>query len=317
MFRDDGRREEFVRARYRRTVSAPRVNKADRVFEEHKAQMLELCEFFDQHGRLPAFGELKAADELGEKIGSLRRALGVLSRVIGPERFEMARQRCSQDLMVYLALARFDRLPKWKSLPIGLQIDISKLFGSYRSARSLADELLFSAGNQEAIDAACKAARIGKLMPTAMYVHVSALPLLPPLLRVYEGCGRVLTGTVPGTAVVKMHRFEPKISYLAYPNFDSEPHPELLSSVRVHLRNWDLKFREFRDSDNPPVLHRKDDLVGTDYPMYRDFFNLTRQEEAAGLYTNPSAIGTRVGWQRTLADRKVLLRGHQLVFRDE
>ena len=46
----------------------------------------------------------------------------------------------------------------------------------------------------------------------------------PPLLRIYEGCGRAFLGEVEGANLIKLHRFSGKISYLVYPDFESDPH---------------------------------------------------------------------------------------------
>jgi DNA phosphorothioation-associated putative methyltransferase len=167
---------------------------------------------------------------------------------------------------VYLALAAFGGRPKFTALPPDTQLDVRAFFGSYKAACERADTLLFGAGNQEAIDRACREAPVGKLTPEALYVHVSALARLSPLLRVYEGCGRILTGTVEAVTIVKLHRFEPKVSYLVYPTFDREPHPALHMSVRADLRRLDIRIRDFRKWQNPPILHRKETFVAADYP---------------------------------------------------
>lgn len=117
----------------------------------------------------------------------------------------------------------------------------------------------------------------------ALYVHSSALPRLCPLLRVYEGCGRALAGTVEQANVIKLNRIEPKVSYLSYPEFDRDPHPALATSVRADLKRLHLKFRDFRESQNPPILHRKETLVAPDYPGRDKFARLTKQEERNGL----------------------------------
>jgi hypothetical protein len=52
-------------------------------------------------------------------------------------------RRCSEELLVYLALGRFRRRPSISVLPIGLQRDIRAFFRSNTNACRLADELLF------------------------------------------------------------------------------------------------------------------------------------------------------------------------------
>ena len=120
------------------------------------------------------------------------------------------------------------------------------------------------------VDAACTQAPFGKLMPTALYVHTEGLNRLSGILRVLrEGCARVLSGAVEGTTIIKLRRHEPKISYLGYPGFDDDAHPHLTKSVRVDLRSLHLKYRDFTESPDPPILHRKEEFVPEDYPNER------------------------------------------------
>ena len=70
---------------------------------------------------------------------------------------------------------------------------------------------------------------IGKLLPDDLYVHNSALDSLEPILRIYEGCGRAYLGEVEGANIIKIHRRSGKLSYLVYPDFETDPHPALLS----------------------------------------------------------------------------------------
>jgi hypothetical protein len=83
--------------------------------------------------------------------------------------------------------------PPISALPIGLQRDIRAFFGNYSNACRLADDLLFRAGSAEAV---------GKLLPTALYVHCIALEALDPLLRVYVGRARAYIGTPDGANYV-------------------------------------------------------------------------------------------------------------------
>src|SRR5207248_7107554 len=122
-------------------------------------------------------------------------------------------------LLVYLALSRFRRRPTLSQLPRPLQADMRAFFGTYARACRQADDLLFKAGNAEAIDAACQRSPVGKLLPDDLYVHKSALDTLEPLLRIYEGCGRACLGEVEGANVIKIHRRTGKLSYLVYPAF--------------------------------------------------------------------------------------------------
>jgi DNA phosphorothioation-associated putative methyltransferase len=219
----------------------------------------------------------------------------------------------ARNAAVSLALARFRKRVPISKLPVGIRQDIRAFFGTYATACRLGDELLFRAGNPEAIDEACRRSPVGKLLPNALYLHSSALETLEPLLRVYEGCARAYLGEVEGANVIKLHRFSGKVSYLVYPQFDSDPHPPLLRSVKLSLRTRELACYDYADSENPPVLHRKEAFLRADDPRYEKFARLTQQEEEKGLLAETASIGTRDGWEARLREAGYRLRGHRLV----
>jgi len=312
VFRDPSAREAFIASRYHRRVAAPRIRRSDRLFEEHRDILDALMSFVAERGRLPEITELNSGPELAGVFGSVRRAFQIVRRVTGTEQWAAITDERRNDLIVYLALGRFPRRLAFSSLPTVVQRDIKALFKTYKRACTEGDKLLFAAGNMESVNSACANAPFGKLMPTALYVHASSLNQLPGVLRVYEGCARVLAGMVEGTTVIKLRRQEPKISYLSYPSFDEEAHPCLTTSVRVDLRSFHLKYRDFTESADPPVLHRKEEFVPEDYPNRGTFAALTQAEEAAGLYQHPENIGSRERWQATLSSHRVVINGHDL-----
>ena len=71
-----------------------------------------------------------------------------MKRVTGTDEWDAITRRCTEDLLVYLALGRFRRRPPISALPLGLQRDIRAFFGSYSNACRLADDLLFRAGER-------------------------------------------------------------------------------------------------------------------------------------------------------------------------
>jgi len=270
-------------------------------------------DFFTSRGRLPHEAELPNAIALREVFGSLQRAFGGVQRATGKERWETIRGERAQDLLIYLALERFAGRPRFSALPHDLQLDIKALFGTYTHACSAADNLLFSVGNMDVVNAACREAACGKLTPEALYIHATALSFLSPTLRVYEGCARGYIGLVEEANVIKLSRRKPQISYLSYPDFDRNPHPALFGSLVVNLQTFQVSYRDYSGSASPPILHRKEQFVSTDYPSRAKFERLTRQEESKGLYENASLIGTRNKWDELLDEKGVQLVGHRLV----
>lgn len=313
VFRDPELQQSFQAARFRRRVAIPTRNFSNEIFEENRDVLEALANFVIMRGRIPDSSELDAADSIHERIGSFQRAFRIIQRVTGSEQWEQIRVERSQDLLVYLALSRFTKRPIFSELPRDLQLDIRSFFGNYRKACELADELLFSAGRTEVVNKYCQASPVGKLLPDALYIHSSALSLLPLVLRVYEGCARAYVGTVENANVIKLKISKPQISYLYYPDFEKRPHPTLAGSLVVPLNTFRIKYAEYFDSRNPFILHRKETLVARDHPLHERFERLTKQEERAGLYEQPQLIGTKEGWDTILMMKGFTHSGHRLI----
>ncbi len=312
VFRDPTARQAFLASRYRRQRAAPKLRMSDVLFEQHRGLLEPLMNFVTSRGRLPADGEMSGITSLRETFGSVPRAFAVVRRVTGADQWESIRAERIEEIILYLALERFGGRPKFGELPSDLQLDVREFFGTYNRACSRADALLFSAGRMDAIAGGMKASPVGKLTGNALYVHESALHMLPAILRIYEGCARSYIGVVDGANIIKLHRDAPSVSYLLYPRFDEVPHPALSASLLVNLQRSDVQYREYQQSDSPPILHRKEEFVGSDYPGRERFRKLTSQEEKWGLYENPSEIGTLRAWEDLLKAKSVCLRGHRL-----
>ncbi|MSV82270.1 MAG: DNA phosphorothioation-associated putative methyltransferase [Actinobacteria bacterium] len=280
-------------------------------FEANLTVLQPLIDFLRDRGRLPRDGDEFDSTALTDAFGSVRAAYSLVRRVAGADVWTDYEARARTDFLVYLALAAFGGRPKFTDLPADLQNDTRDFFGSYKEATAAADQLLFTVGKPEAVDAACRESGIGKLTPEALYVHVAALPVLPAALRVYAGCGQALTGRVEEATILKLHRQKPQVSFLSYPRFDADAHPALATSIVARLRELNVSYKDFSQRDNPPILHRKETFVSPDYPGRPKFAALTAKEERLGLLDSPT-IGTRVGWEAALRDAGWMIRGHQV-----
>lgn len=289
------------------------ASRAYRKFSEYREVLQPLMDFLEQRGRLPRPGELTNEADIQESLGGLRRAFSVICRATGPSHWREFANRRREDFLVYVALSAFGGRPRSSELPEDLQYDAREFFGSYREACKQADLLLFDSGDATARNEAFKSCPVGKLTPEALYLHVSALSRVSPVIRIYEGCGRVLTGTVADANLVKLHRIKSQVSYLSYPEFDRDPHPALANVIVSRLARLDVTHRDFHNSDNPPVLHRKETFVAQDYPGREKFARLTEQEERHGLLTDTTVIGTLNRWNEVLQAEGWVIRGHRLI----
>ena len=121
----------------------------------------------------------------------------------GPDRWQDLEEEARQNFLVYTALAAFGGRLAFRQLPEDLQYDAKDLFGSYKAACAVADELLYSIADVALLDIACRDAPFGKLTPEALYIHTTAVAQLPPLLRVYVGAAETITGNVDDATIVK------------------------------------------------------------------------------------------------------------------
>ena len=124
---------------------------------------------------------------------------------------------------------------------------------------------------------------------------------------------RSYLGEIDGANVIKLHRFSGKLSYLSYPDFDTDPHPALARSLKLCMRSRQLDCHEFGQGGNPPVLHRKETFLHPGHPLRSKFERLTQQEEKHGLLEDTNSIGTREGWNARLQEKGFTLKGHRLV----
>ncbi|GBE65150.1 hypothetical protein MFM001_16120 [Mycobacterium sp. MFM001] len=285
------------------------------LYEANQEVLAPLFRFLSDHARPPRAGEL-SADELSainDAVGSVARGNHLIRHVTGDAYWERVSIQRQAELLVYIALSRFRGRPRISQLSKTLATDIKTLFGTYNTACLKADRLLLACGDPAMILVTARSSAVGKQTPTSLYVHRSALGELPPLMQVYEGCARVLSGTVASANIIKLSVTQPQVSYLSYPTFDRDAHPLLSSSVTVNLRKLTVDWRDYSASENPPLLHRKEEFVGCDDPRRELYSRLTRAEIKAGLYQNPELIGTARGWSSTLAAVNARHKGHRLV----
>lgn len=163
-----------------------------------------------------------------------------------------------------------------------------------------------------AIVSSCKNSSLGKHLPDGLYVHGNTLLYLDPLLKDYELQARRLVDNTDNATIIKFSIDHPKISYLYYPDFDLDPHPQLHQSVVVDLNSQEVTVKQYHNSHNPPILHRKESFVTHDYPLYQTFAELTKEEVALGLLDSSRHIDTLQEWTRLLLQQGISLIDHHV-----
>jgi DNA phosphorothioation-associated putative methyltransferase len=116
-----------------------------------------------------------------------------------------------------------------------------------------------------------------------------------------------------GKCCIKFHTDKPCISYLYYPDFESIAHPALQWAMLIDLRDLSLRFRDYSQQENPPILHRKETFLSASHPLHAKFAKFTKSEEKAGLYTETKTIGNQQGWERRLQSCGVQIKNHRVI----
>jgi DNA phosphorothioation-associated putative methyltransferase len=164
-------------------------------------------------------------------------------------------------------------------------------------------------------DTPLKSFTVGKIVGEHVYLHVSALPTLDPdrtndVNRAAEIAEAVINVDFN---VVKLGMQGQELSLLSYPDFFEAGFPTLARSWRVSLSTETAVYRNYEQSCNPPILHRKELLIDSSHPRADEFRALTKTCETLGLFNDPSRIGTREYWHRLIEENGYMVDGHDLV----
>ena len=312
VFRHEAQAESFRASRIYSRLSTPSIQAQVKNFDEVRELLTPLMDFYTKRGRLPVKGELATEAAIKDEFRSYQRAFKVILQATDRTEWDAIAEKRRQDLLVYLALGKFSGRPTIRKLAPEIKADIKALFGSYKQACTIADLLLINVGDMKKIANLCKKSEIGKQLNGAIAVHVSALEKLPPLLRLYEGCASRNFYRLENANIIKLYYNKPKITYLVYPEFDTQAHPALQATMEVDLHNLSVTYHDISDETNPLILHQKDTLVAPDYPSYQKFVRLTKKEQKSGLLENKDAIRRLHGWLRCLKQHEIKIEGHKL-----
>jgi DNA phosphorothioation-associated putative methyltransferase len=139
--------------------------------------------------------------------------------------------------------------------------------------------------------------RIGKRLPNAIYLHKDAFSTLPEtLVSFIFAVGKAVGLPEDEWNMVKIFKKEFRLSLLHYPNFYTDSYPALKQSLNVDLSQLTHKVTRYEDSDNPPILHRKETMILPESEFFQEFSAITKEGENAGLYENSRLIGFKRTW---------------------
>ena len=251
VFRDKCLEQEFQQNRQKRHyewkhLTAPEPvseTQARLLFTQHEALFEAFWKRCLELGRLPAEDEFDEYKQLTELVGSPKKVLKLLSGWYDISEFEKAAEMRKEDLLVYFALAQFQKHKGYSQQPELLKRDIKAFFGNYNVSILQAKELLFSIANTEVIEQACVAIADkvnGKLVYEDELVHSliidkANLNGLPAILRVYVGSALQLYGDIDEVNEIKIHVTSAKLTLMSYIQWDFAEKRLLKQRIKIDM----------------------------------------------------------------------------------
>ena len=145
---------------------------------------------------------------------------------------------------------------------------------------------------------------VGKKLPDAYYVHESAIKHLPQDLidLAFELIDHFNIGD-DNWNIIKFNSRDFKLTLLNYPEFESDSYPCLNHSYTINIEKLTSREANYSNSENPPILHRKETFVDDDYPLASLFKEITAEGEKIGLYEKTKSIGFKKNWERLISSK--------------
>lgn len=144
---------------------------------------------------------------------------------------------------------------------------------------------------------------IGKKVGGAIYIHSSVQATHLPLP---EEIMEVVRARMAKWNCLKIASKEETLSFLLYKDFEETAHPVLMQALTYHVCSLRIRLITYREDHNPPILHRKELLVGFDHPLYEQWALQTAVEERLGLYEDSRTIGFLDNWTELLRSKGII-----------
>lgn len=326
IFKDKIEEQQFLHRRYRRNqqwkqLSSPPSNmqgdKARLVVAENQALFTAFWQTVLDLGRLPQADEFEQLTDLKTIVGTPAKALRILLEIQGREEYDQAIEQRSQDLLLFFAMAQFEKRKPYTQLPENIKRDIKVFFGEHQTALRQASELLFKIADTVAIEQACNAAH--QRLPASLLnighsliLHKSHITALPLLLRVYVGSGLQLYGELDEIDLIKIHITSGKLTLTGYDDFDKSV-PFLKERVKIKMAEQKIDFFDYiNESKRPPLLNRS-------LYIHAEWVNYHKQQkfdkrlaQHLGIRHNEEVLMPREAFKRGLEEESRIIKGFQI-----
>ncbi|MBY8141809.1 DNA phosphorothioation-associated putative methyltransferase [Vibrio fluvialis] len=283
IFKDKLEEQQYLQRKYKRHHKWQQLTSPEPVEAKDKAKLLitQNQEIFDafwnsclELGRIPANEEFEQSDKIRALIGSHKKVFGLLREMFDTHEFEKAEKRRKEDLLLYFAMGLFEKRKPYTQQPESLKRDIKALFDDYKTALSLATELLFAIADADLINKQCKKAH--QHLPASLLndghsliLHRDYIDDLPLLLRAYVGAGLQMYGELNDEIdLIKIHITSGKLTLTAYDDFEKSV-PFLVERIKIKMAEQDIDFFDYVDEKRRPPLLNKHLYLPSEHNNYK------------------------------------------------
>ncbi|WP_107851499.1 DNA phosphorothioation-associated putative methyltransferase [Oceanimonas marisflavi] len=283
IFKDKIEEQKYLQNKYKRHYKWQRLTSPEPVGEKDKAKLIisQNQELFDSFwnvclelGRVPANDEFDGSDKVRGLIGSHKKVFGLLQEMFETKEFEVAEKSRKEDLLLYLSMGLFEKKKPYTQQPKSLKRDITALFYDYKTAISLAAELLFSISDKSLIKKLCSQAH--STLPASLLneghsliFHRDYINDLPLLLRVYVGAALQMYGELDEEIdLIKIHITSGKLTLTAYDDFEKSV-PFMAERIKIKMAEQDIDFFDYINEHRRPPLLNKHLFLASEHPQYK------------------------------------------------
>jgi DNA phosphorothioation-associated putative methyltransferase len=271
IFKDKLEEQRYLQSKYKRHHSWQHLTSPVPIDTKDKAKLVitqnkELFDSFWQAclelGRIPANEEFEQSESVRNLVGSHKKVFSLLQEMFDTKEFELAERQRKEDILLYLAMGLFEKRKPYAHQPDSFQRDIKMLFGEYKTAVTLATELLFSISDFDLINRQCEKAHealSASLLNVghSLILHKQYIDDLPLLLRTYVGAGLQMYGELDENIdLIKIHTTSGKLTLTNYDDFNQSV-PFLVERIKIRMTDQDIDFFDYIDkTKRPPLLNK-------------------------------------------------------------
>ena len=309
IFKDKLVEQNYLQSRFKRHNHWKQLTSPQPVAQKDKAKLLitqhpALYNDFWQTcltlGRLPNNNEFAESAQIKSLTGPFKKTFSLLQALYDTSEFEQAQQKRKEDLLVYFAMSLFEKRKPYTQQTDSLKLDIKALFGEYKTALNLAEELLFAIADIELIEQQCVKAH--STLPASLMnkghsllLHKKFLQDLPLLLRIYVDAALQMYGVLDDDIdLVKIHITSGKVTLMGYDDFGNQAVPFLKERIKIKMAEQDIDFFDYVNENQRPPLLNKGAYIDESFPNYKKQISFDKRlAKLLGFNLNEDVLLTR------------------------